>query len=324
MAGKGTRLRPFTYTKAKPMISVAGKPILGHLLDSLSTIKIDKAIFIVSDDNDDLKKFIKENYYFEATYILQKDQKGVAHAIYGAKNHAVDDEIIILFADTLIRANLNKVHQIKNSKDVDGIIWTKQVDDPRNFGVVFTHNGLISKFIEKPETPVSDKAIVGLYYFNNSTKLFNAIEHLLKNDIKTKGEYQLTDALQLLVDQNQKLIQEDVQIWKDCGTPKNLLETQEFILETMKTGKVNTTNSIILKPAYIEKGAKITNSIIGPNVSIGKDSVITSSIISNSIIDKQVIIEQSSLHTSIIGSYAKIKGTPRKLNMGDSSELLDN
>ncbi|NCP61541.1 MAG: nucleotidyltransferase family protein, partial [Flavobacteriales bacterium] len=194
-AGKGTRLRPFTYTTSKPMIRVAGKPILGHLLDSLSTLKIDKAIFIVSEDNNDLKKFIKKNYSFEAAYILQKDQKGVAHAIYGAKSHVVDDEIIILFADTLIKADLKKIHK---NKDLDGIIWTKQVDDPRSYGVVFTHNGIISNFIEKPETPVSDNAIVGLYYFKKSNKLFAAIEHLLKNEIKTKGEFQLTDALQLL------------------------------------------------------------------------------------------------------------------------------
>lgn len=320
MAGKGTRLRPFTYTTSKPMMRVAGKPILGHLLDSLSKLSIDKAIFIVHEDNEDLKKFIKENYKFEATYILQKDQKGVAHAIYGAKNHALNDEAMILFADTLIKADLSKIKQ----KDLDGIIWTKDVDDPRNFGVVFTHNGLISKFIEKPETPISNKAIVGLYYFKKSNKLFAAIEHLLKNDIKTKGEYQLTDALQLLINQSERLIQEEVSVWKDCGTAKNLLETQEYLLDNMKESKVKTENSILIKPVFVDKGAVIKNSIIGPNVSVGKDSVLESTIVSNSIIGKNASIHQSTLQNSIIGNHAKIKGTPRKLNMGDSSEIQEN
>jgi len=320
MAGRGTRLRPFTYTTSKPMMRVAGKPILGHLLDSLSALKIDKTIFIVSEDNADLKKFIKKNYSFDATYILQKDHKGVAHAIYGAKNYANDDETIILFADTLIKADLKRVH---NNKDLDGIIWTKQVEDPRSFGVVFTHNGIISKIIEKPETPISDKAIVGLYYFKNSTKLFEAIEHLLKNDIKTKGEFQLTDALQLLVNQDERLIQEDVAIWKDCGTAQNLLETQAYLLEHIKDNKAKTEHSIIIKPVFIEKGARIINSVVGPNVSIGKDSVIESSIVSNSILGRDALIGQSILENSIIGNEARIKGSPRKLNMGDSSEIRE-
>ena len=320
MAGRGTRLRPFTYTTSKPMMRVAGKPILGHLLDSLSALKIDKTIFIVSEDNTDLKKFVKKNYSFDATYILQKDHKGVAHAIYGAKNYANNDETIILFADTLIKADLKRLH---NNKDLDGIIWTKQVEDPRSFGVVLTHNGIISKFIEKPEIPVSDNAIVGLYYFKNSAKLFGAIEHLLKNDIKTKGEFQLTDALQLMVNQNEKLIQEDVAVWKDCGTAQNLLDTQAYLLEHIKDNKAKTEHSIILKPVFIEKGARIINSVVGPNVSIGKDSVIESSIVSNSIVGKNASIGQSILENSIIGNEAKIKGSPRKLNMGDSSEIQE-
>ena len=317
MAGKGTRLKPHTHTTPKPLMHVAGKPVLSHLLDSISSLNIDTAIFIVDQENPELAEYLKSNYPFKSVFIQQKERKGVAHAIYGARNHAKDDSAFILFSDSLIEADLKGVEKTKE----DGIIWTKEVKDPRNFGVVFLHEGKITRLIEKPDTPVSDKAIVGMYYIKESNKLFNAIECLIKDGIMTKGEYQITDALQLMINNNAKFISSPVKEWKDCGSVPNLLETNKYLLEKNKKLFNESKNSVIIKPVFIAKGAKVENSIIGPNVSVGKEAVIENSIISDSIINEKAYVKGATLKDCIIGKEARVHGTTKKLNIGDSSEI---
>jgi len=317
MAGKGTRLKPHTHTTPKALVHVAGKPMIGHVLDNLSSIKFDKAIFIVDEDNAELRELIKKEYPFEAVYIQQKERKGIAHAINGARKHANNDEVVIIFADTLAEGDFKIIKNHKN----DGIIWTKQVKDPSKFGVVFEYNGFISQLIEKPENPISDLAIIGMYYFKNSTKLFDAMEYIIKNDIKTKGEYQITDAIQVMIDNGAKLIASNVKVWQDSGTIPNIIDTNRYLLEKNKPKVIATTNSVIIKPVFIEKDAQIIGSIIGPNVSIGKDAKITKSIISNSIINKNATVENAVLKDCMIGKNTKVKGSSNKLNIGDSSEI---
>lgn len=317
MAGKGTRLKPHTHTTPKALVHVAGKPLIGHVLDNLSRIKFDKAIFIVDEDNAELRELIEKEYPFEAVYIQQKERKGISHAIKGARRHADNDEVVIIFADTLAEGDFNI---IKNHK-TDGIIWTKQVTDPSKFGVVFEHDGFISQLIEKPENPISDLAMIGMYYFKNSTKLFDAIEYIIKNDIKTKGEYQITDAIQVMINNGAKLIASNVKVWQDSGTIPNIIDTNRYLLEKNKQKVIATTDSVIKKPVFIEKGARVIGSIIGPNVSIGKDAVINKSIISDSIINKNATVENAVLKDCVIGKNTKVKGSSNKLNIGDSSEI---
>ena len=195
MAGKGKRLKPHTNTMPKALVEVAGRPILAYILDSVSTLNIDKVIFIVDRDNPELREFLTKNYKFTPIFVQQREQKGVGHAISGARKYVGNEDVMILFGDTLIEADLKSVKKIKG----DGIIWTKQVSDPRKFGVVFMYNGYISKLIEKPDMAVSDQAIVGMYYFKKPNDLFEALDYLIKNDIQTKGEFQLTDAIQLMI-----------------------------------------------------------------------------------------------------------------------------
>jgi glucose-1-phosphate thymidylyltransferase len=318
MAGRSSKLSPFTTTTPKPLIHVAGKPILGHLLDRLSDVKISEAIFIVDEDNQELKTFISKNYKFKSKYILQKERKGVAHAVFGAKNLIHNEEIMILLADTLIETDLASFKKIK----ADGVIWTKQVKDPRDYGVVFIYDGIITQLIEKPETPISDKAIVGLYYVKESEKLFSAIEFLMKNKIMTKGECQLTDAFQLMINKGAKIVSGDVKIWQDCGTIPNLLETNKYLLSKVKASEGDLKNTVIIKPVFFEKGAKISDSVIGPNVSVGKNANISSCIISDTIIGEDAVVDSAVLRECTIGKHSKVYGARKKLNMGESSELF--
>lgn len=321
MAGKGPRLGPHTQAIPKPLIHVAGKPILLHILDRLSGLSIDKAIFIVDKNYPEITKLVNKQYKLSPVLIQQKQPKGIAHAVLGAKNHIKNEEVLVIFSDTIVTADNTAIKKLK----ADGIIWTQQVEDPREYGVVFEHNGNITKIIEKPETPVSDKAVVGMYYFKNSDKLFESAEWLVKNNIKSHGEYQFTDAIQKMIDSGIKLKSSPVKEWYDCGTMNNLLNTNAHLLNKSwakyKPLKPESKDSLIIKPVFIEKGAKITRSIIGPNVSIGSNSTIKNSIILNSILSEETDVQDAVLNKCVIGKNAKVKGTVKSLNVGDDSEV---
>lgn len=317
MAEKSTGLGPHSHSTPKALIHVAGKPLIAHVLDSVSDLKADKVIFIVDDNYPELREHIKKNYSFEAVYIKQRELKGSAHAIYGAKNHAKDDEILILFGDSLVEVNLSKLSKCQH----EGIIWTKKVDDPRKFGVVFSYDGKISRLIEKPENPISDLAMVGMYYFKKGSDLFDAIQHILKHEMTTGNAYQLTDAIQVMINNGILLNSENVNDWLDCGSIPNLLKVNNYLLEKTKGRTISGDNSVIIKPVFIEDGAQIKNSIIGPFVSIGKNTTIKNSIVKNSIINENANIQEASISECMIGKNATVKGAPKKLNIGDASEV---
>lgn len=317
MAGHGTRLRPHTFTKSKALYEVAGKPILGHVLDRIKGLNISEAVFILDEYNKDLERYLKSAYKFKSSFVLQKERKGVGHAIYETRGaFKKDEDVFVLFADTLIEADLKNI-----TKGVhDGIIWTKRVEDPSSFGVVFLHEGYISRIIEKPDVPDSDQAIVGIYYFKSSDILFNSLKHIIKNDIKNKGEYQLTDALQHMINKGVKLVSKEVGIWKDCGSIENMLEANKYLLDKIEIKSNNPKTSVIIKPVFIDVGAKITNSVIGPNVSVGKDCVIDGCIIKDSIVGEESVIKGANLDKSMIGNKSEVSGKSSNLNIGDWSK----
>jgi len=320
VAGIGTRLRPHTHTVPKVLIKVAGKTIIEHIIDELLILNasFNEIVFIVGHLADKIQKFINSKYKkkIKLSYVLQDERKGVGHAIYLAKPFINGEPVFIILGDLIFRANFN--HIVKSGKNYIGV---KEVDDPKRFGIAFIDkNNNINKFIEKPEHPTSNLAIVGIYLIQNSDLLFSKLEYIIKNNIKTKSEYQITDALQLMLNTKEKFKAFYINKWLDCGTLDTLLATNKELLIDHNT-KQKLKSVIINPPVYISKSAKIKNSIIGPCVSIGDNVIIENSIIQNSIINDNAEINKLLLNTSIIGSDAFVRGTFRQLNIGDSSEV---
>ncbi|MGK9369650.1 sugar phosphate nucleotidyltransferase [Melioribacter sp. Ez-97] len=315
-AGFGTRLKPHTHSLPKVMLNVGGKPIIGHIVDKLIQEGINKATFIIGYMGEKIVDYIKNEYpLVDARFVEQEELLGLGHAVYVALKDDVDDEIFIILGDTIFDFDLKKGFQ-KNTT----ALGVKQVEDPSRFGVAVCENDTIVKLIEKPQTPVSKLALVGLYYIKNTSLLKECLTELIEKNIRTRGEYQLTDALQLMIDKGEIIKTFDVEGWYDCGKPETLLETNRFLLSKNGTHK-KFDNVVVIEPVYIDDKAEVINSVIGPYTTISKGCKITDSIIRNSIISEGALIDKSMLENSIIGSNAIVKGNFKKLNTGDSSEI---
>jgi glucose-1-phosphate thymidylyltransferase len=316
VAGIGTRLKPHTYSTPKVLLNVGGKPILAHILDRLLDEGITKATFVIGYLGDMIKEYVEKNYsQMKTDFVEQETMDGLGHAIYTAIPTFDDDKIFIILGDTIFDVELKKVLNQKNSS-----LGVKEVDDPRRFGIAILKNGFVERLVEKPQNPVSNLALVGLYYIANSKLLIESLQELVKKDIRTKGELQLTDALQIMIDKGEKLATFPVDGWYDCGKPETLLSTNKFLLEQESFSK-NYKNVVINTPVYIAENAQIENSVIGPFTTIDKSANIKDSIIRNSIIGSNAFISKSLLDNSIIGSNSVIKGSFKRLNSGDSSEI---
>ncbi len=316
MAGLGTRLRPHTHTKPKPLLQVAGKTVLDHVLDQLAALDIEEVVFIIGHLGEQIKEHVQAHYDFPAKYVEQKELKGQAHALYLAKEY-LKGNIFIVFVDTIFEADLGFLERVSS----DGVVFVKEVSDPRRFGVVTVEEGYITGFVEKPETPVSNLAIVGLYYIKNSALLLQCIEAVLSGGIKTKGEYYLADALQLMVDRGAKLQTGTVGVWADCGKPETLLATNRYLLDKSGGVQGEATNSIIIPPVRIAPSASIDESIIGPYVSVADGAHVTRSIVSDSIIDEGARLNNAIVEQSLVGNCAEIVGRPSRVHLGDDSRL---
>ena len=324
MAGLGKRLRPHTFTTPKPLLPIGGKPIVQRLVEDIIKIyegQVEEIAFIIGDFGKEVEHqllSIAERAKAKGTIYYQEKALGTAHAIWCAKE-SVQDEVIIAFADTLFRANF-KLDQSK-----DGVIWVKSVDDPKNYGVVtLNEEGMIKELVEKPQKFVSDLAIIGIYYIKNSPLLLEKIQYLLDNDLKYKGEYQLTDALEMMRTDGANFVPGAVIDWMDCGNKDLLLETNSKILTHLS--KENQTSpsavikeSIIIPPCYIGDNVHIERSVIGPYVSVGNDSYIRNSILRDSIVREAVSVEGAVLSRSMIGNNACYKRPFHEIDLGDYS-----
>ena len=316
VAGIGTRLKPHTYTTPKVLLNVGGKPMLGHILDKLLEEGVQKSTFVIGHLGDQIKDYVVKEYpSIEADFIEQKTMEGLGHAIYTAIPTFDDREIFIILGDTVFDVYLKDV--FKNKQSALGV---KKVDDPSRFGVAIVENGYIKKLVEKPTTPVSNLALVGLYYIANSDALVKSLNNLVKKDIRTKGELQLTDALQMMLDDGEKIKTFDVNGWYDCGKPETLLSTNKFLLDQKSVTK-KFENVVVNFPVYIAENAKIENSVIGPYATIDKGCIIKESVIKNSIIGTNSQVSKSMLNGSIIGNNTIVKGAFKRLNIGDSTEI---
>lgn len=327
MAGKGSRLRPHTLTTPKPLIPIAGKPIVQRLVEDIAKVagqKIDEIAFITGDFGGEVEQNlikIAEKTGAKGKVYHQTEALGTAHAINCAKE-SMQGPVIIAFADTLFRADFHL-----DTKS-DGVIWVKQVENPSAFGVVkLDKDNYITDFIEKPKEFVSDLAIIGIYYFNSAEKLMEEIDYIISNDIKDGGEYQLTTALENLRKKNAKFTLGKVNDWMDCGNKNITVETNGKILDYEKEelaqypASVQIENSLIIPPCYIGENVKIKNSIVGPKVSLGKNSVVVNSNINHSLIQENSEIISANLTNSMIGNSARYTGESRDVSLGDFSTL---
>lgn len=315
VAGVGSRLRPHTYTLPKVLLNVGGKPIIGHILDKIIEDGFDSATIIVGHMGEKIKEYISSHYQLDVDFVEQEERKGLAHAIYLARETLTEEPFLIILGDTIFEVDLKPIISGEYSA-----IGVKYVEDPRRFGIAELHNGVVSKFIEKPEHPTSNLAIVGLYWIKNPQLLLSCIEELFQRDIRTKGEYQLTDALQLMIQQREKIKTFPVEGWYDCGKPETLLSTNRYLLEK-KPMELKLDGCVIVPPNSIAATAKIENSVIGPYVTIGDRVCISESIVRNSIVGEEAQVQQALLNNSIIGNNAIIRGAFGSVNLGDSAEI---
>ena len=316
VAGIGTRLKPHTYTTPKVLLNVGGKPMLGHILDKLLEEKVYKATFVIGHLGNQIKEYVTKEYpSIKADFIEQKKMEGLGHAIYTAIPTFDDREIFIILGDTVFDVNVKDV--FKNKQSALGV---KAVDDPSRFGVAVMENGFIKKLVEKPTTPISNLALVGLYYIANSDALVKSLNNLVEKNIRTKGELQLTDALQMMLDDGEKIKTFNVNGWYDCGKPETLLSTNRFLLD-QKSSTKKFENVVVNLPVYIADDAKIENSVIGPYTTIDRGCVIKESVIKNSIVGAHSQVNKAMLNDSIIGNNTIVKGAFKRLNIGDSTEI---
>ncbi len=324
MAGRGSRLRPHTLTVPKPLVPVAGKPIVQRLVEDLSASypgKVDEIAFIIGDFGDEVEKdllAIAEGLGAKGTIYKQDQPLGTAHAIYCAEP-SLSGNVIVAFADTLFRANFDF------DANEDGIIWTQRVEDPSAYGVVkLDEEGYITDFVEKPTTFVTDMAIVGIYYFKDGDNLKAELKHLLDNDIKEKGEFQLTNALENMKAKGKRFRPGIIDEWLDCGNKNAVVYSNKRVLSFNKASatvhpSVKTDNSVIIPPCFVGEGAVIENSVIGPHVSVGHNTRIENCVIKNSVIQNDTYVKDVILEDSMLGNKAKYEGSPSVISIGDYS-----
>lgn len=316
VAGVGSRLKPHTHTIPKVLLNVGGKPMLGYIIDKLLSEGINKATFIYGHLGNLIVEYVQKTYpELQADFVEQKELEGLGHAIYTAIPTFDDDEVFIILGDTIFDVDLKSVF----AKKVNSL-GVKAVEDPRRFGVALMTNGYIEQLIEKPQTPVSNLALVGLYYITEANKLVNALNTLVDKNIRTRGELQLTDALQMMIDSGVKMTTFPVEGWYDCGKPETLLATNQYLLK--KTVTPDEIPSVVLiPPVFIGENCKIENSIVGPFATISDGAKISESIIKNSIIGNDAEVKRALLENSIIGNKSTVNGNYKRINTGDSSEL---
>lgn len=328
MAGRGSRLRPHTLTVPKPLVPVGGKPIVHRLVEDIASVcpeKIEEIAFVIGDFGSEVEAeliAVAEKLGAKGSIHYQDKPLGTAHAVLCAKEK-LDGPVTVAFADTLFKANF------KIDPSDEGILWVKQIEDPSAFGVVkLNDNGEIVDFVEKPQTFVSDLAMIGIYYFKDGAALRRELDYLIDNDIIKGGEYQLPDALRRLTEKGTKFKPGKVMEWLDCGNKEVTVHTNQRVLEYDAERKVEMVaasskvmNSVIIPPCFIGENVVIENSVVGPHVSLGKGTKVANSVIKNSNIQNESNIENALIEDSMIGSHASYKGRISDVSLGDFSTI---
>jgi glucose-1-phosphate thymidylyltransferase len=316
LAGKGTRLRPHTYTTPKPLLRVGGRPVMSYILDDLRDLGVDEAVFITGYLKETIESYVREEYPdFTAHFVEQPEQNGTAGAVQLAEPY-IDSDVLIIFVDTLFDADLSLVKRLP--EESAGVIWAKEVEDYQRFGVIVTDDeGNMKRIVEKPTDPISKLANIGLYYIRDWKLLFKGINATMSGPTGKTGEYYLTDAFQFMIDHGAKIRVEEVKGWYDCGQLETLLDTNRHLLENGRDRKPDgCRNSRIHAPVRIAGGVTIEDSEVGPNVTVEAGTVIRGATLKDTIIGRDAVIEQAKLHDSLIGDRAVIRGVQGVVSAG--------
>lgn len=319
VAGKGTRLRPHTHTKAKSLVHVAGKTVLEHIVSRLVPLAVTEYIFIVDENGSQIEDFMKLKFPdLTCTYILQKDRKGPAHAVWLANSYVVPgDDLLVVFNDTIFDADLGRIPELCSG--YDGLIYSKEVEDYQRFGVNVVENDIIVNMIEKPDAPVSRLAQVGLYYLKDGRRFMQYLTDTIDAGDMVKGEYYLPAVFMRMINDGLRLKAPEIDAWLDCGKPETILETNAYLLRGRHHIHGDSYNCVFIEPVHIERGVTVTDCVIGPNVSIAAGSVVERSIIRDSIVNNNTIVRNMVLTDSILGDNVQLISSARKMNIGDHS-----
>ncbi len=329
MAGIGSRLRPHTLTIPKPLTLIAGKPIVQRLVEDIVKVlnqDVEEIAFVIGPtfpkNTEEKLLNIAKNLGAKGVVTVQETALGTAHAIYCAKE-SLSGPCVVAFADTLFKADFTL------NSEADGAIWVKQVENPSAYGVIKMNDGIITDFVEKPTAFVSDLAIIGIYYFKDGEAVRKEIEYLLDNDIKEKGEYQLTNVLENMKQKGAQFVPGKVDEWMDCGNKEITVETNGKVLQfaheegqNLVAQTVVLENSNIIEPCYIGENVKLINTTVGPNVSLGENTVVKDSTIKNSLIQTNSSIINANLDNAMIGNNVEYNGEFTSISIGDYSKLI--
>jgi len=317
VAGLGTRLRPQTWSKPKPLVSVAGKPMLAHVLDRVLPTEPSKIVFITGFLGEQIEEWAR-GYYpdIELVFVDQPEMLGQTDAIIRTREYCHDDALI-LFPDALFEADFAGLTELP----VDGVAFTKYVEDPSAYGIAVTDGEYVTKLIEKPSDPISHEAVIGIYYFRQIADLYTAIEEQFRRELKTKGEYFIADAIQLMIDSGKKFVTREIEIWEDAGNAEALLQTNRYLLTAAPPSPAQRPGSVIIPPSFVDRTATVESAIIGPYASIGAGAVVRDAVIRNSVVEDEATVEGVVLDQSVIGRNASISGRPSRFNVGDTSKV---
>jgi glucose-1-phosphate thymidylyltransferase len=316
LAGKGTRLRPHTHLVPKPLLKVAGRPVMDWVMDRLEGLDVEELIFITGHLKEQVEQYARTRYSIPSLYIEQKVQDGTAGAVNRARPH-VHGAILIIFVDTVFEADLTLI----NRSDADGIIWAKEVEDYQRFGVVVTDaQGYMTRIVEKPSTPISKLANIGLYYIRDVEALWAGIDHVLTSPAN-RGEFFLTDAFQHMIEHGRRMLTAEVGGWYDCGKLDTLLETNETLLRKGYARRREFPGVTVIDPVLIEDGVVVERSTIGPNVTLEAGTRVADSTLEHTLVGRDALITASSLRASLLGDGVVVDRLSGSASLGNHSEV---
>lgn len=321
LAGKGTRLRPHTHHTPKPLLKVAGKPVLSYIFDDLQALGVEEVVLVVGYLQDEIRAWVAEHYSgLTPHYVVQEVQDGTAGAIALAEPF-VDEEVLIIFADAVLEVDYGLTRTL--DPKYAGVIWAKEVEDYQRFGVIVTdEDGTMARIVEKPSEPISKLANIGLYHIRDHELLFEGVHHTLNQPASKGGEFYLTDAFQYMVDHGSKILTAPVEGWWDAGKPETLLETNGHLVATRRGGvdpSATVEDAEIVEPVRLEAGVTVRGGRVGPNVTLEAGSTVTGSTLRDCVVGAGATIDGCTLHDSIIGGRAVIRGMRGSVSVTDDS-----